>query len=236
MVHSFIFDIKQLLLHLYLNLSKYFNKQTKYIMKKSLLLSFILIVNFQLFGQEAVQFKKGYFGISLGPSFYTGSTLGNIFQNQGVPNSSTDPTISQGQVGFNINMIDAGYTITDNWGVVFKLQGGTHVDRSDGKVLKSTFGAVLLGPMYSIQIHDDLVLDLKIKGGRFFNVLSFNDEFGSKFARSNFNFGMEAGVTIRYHLSPQFSWINNLEIQQQMREENQKLSGANISTGIAFRF
>lgn len=205
-------------------------------MKKCLLLLFILLVSFQSYSQEAIQFKKGYIGISLGPSFYTGSELENTFQNQGALTSPTDPTIQQGQIGFNISMIDAGYTFTKNWGVVFKLQGGNYVGKSDGKILKSTYGTVMIGPMYSIQIFDNMVLDMKIKGGRFFNVLSFNDDLGNSFAKSNFNFGMEAGITLRYHLSPQFSWINNFESQQQFSPEDGKLSRINILTGIAFRF
>ncbi|MCH7413885.1 hypothetical protein MM213_10340 [Belliella sp. R4-6] len=205
-------------------------------MKKCLLLLFILIISFQSYSQEAITLKKGYIGISLGPSFFNGSSLENTFQNQGALISPTDPTITQGQVGFNISMIDAGYSFTENWGAVFKLQGGNYVGKSDGKVLKFTYGTVLIGPMYSIQVLDNMVLDMKIKGGRFFNVLSFNDDLDNSFAKSDFNFGMEAGVTLRYHLSPQFSWINNLESQQQFSAKDEKLNLFNVSTGIAFRF
>ncbi|AFL85428.1 hypothetical protein Belba_2897 [Belliella baltica DSM 15883] len=205
-------------------------------MKKCLLLSFVLIISFQSFSQEAFQFKKGFIGISLGPSFYTGTALVNNFQNQGVPTSQTDPEISKGQIGFNINLLDIGYSFTENWGVVFKLQGGSQVSRSSGKVLKSTFGTFMIGPMYSVKIQEDLVLDMKIKGGRFFNVLTFNDEFGSSFSNSNFNFGMEAGVSLRYHFDQQFSWINNLDFQNQFEGNNENINRLNISTGIAFRF
>lgn len=205
-------------------------------MKKCILLSLILIVSYQSYSQDAIQSKKGYLGISLGPSFYTGTPQRNMFQNQGVPNSPTDPEISKGQIGFNINMIDAGYTFTDNWGVVFKLQGGNQVSKSDGKVLKSTFGTFMIGPMYSIQVQENMVLDMKFKGGRFFNVLTFNDQFGSSFSNSDFNFGMEAGVTLRYHLSTQTSWINNLDFQNQFGGNDENINRINLTTGVAFRF
>ncbi len=200
-------------------------------MKKTILLLMLLSIYANGFTQVAN--KKGFFGVSLGPSMYTGSNI--QFSSPSIIPSSSDPSITAGSVGFNYSFIDAGYTIENNWGVAVKLQGGIFTNKSDRKVLKSNFGAILLGPMYSLEIHDDLIIDFKLKGGRFFNVLDYTDEFAISTRISNFDFGVEFGASTRYHISDNASWINSLDFQNQFGG-NGTVNRFNLSTGIAFRF
>lgn len=204
--------------------------------KKLYIITFFFILSLATFGQETKHFKNGYLAISLGPSIYTGGTIQYSSQNQGILPVGTDPKISSNAVGLNFNFIDAGYSFYKNIGVSLKLQGGFFTNKADRKVLKSNFGAILIGPMYSFEIHDDLVIDLKVKGGRFFNVLDFTDELANSYRESEFDFGMELGTTVRYHLSPTTSWVNNIDFQNQFGGSRDNVNRINISTGIAFRF
>ncbi|MFN3801686.1 hypothetical protein [Belliella pelovolcani] len=202
-------------------------------MKKITLLILMIAVYANGLAQEGI--KKGYFGISLGPSIHTGGNIRFVNANPGIIPGSNDPKVGPGSVGFNFSFVDAGYTFDRNWGIAAKLQGGFFTNKADRKVLKSNYGAILLGPMYSYEIHDDLIIDFKAKGGRFFNVLDYTDEFANGSRISEFDFGLELGATARYHLSAHSSWFNSIDFQNQFRASG-NISRINIATGIAFRF
>lgn len=202
-------------------------------MKKITLLILMIAVYANGFAQEGL--KKGYFGISLGPSIHTGGNVRFVNANPGIIPGSNDPEVGPGSVGVNFSIIDAGYTIDRNWGLALKLQGGFFTNIADRKVLKSNYGAILLGPMYTIELKDNLVIDLKVKGGRFFNILDYTDEFANGTRISEFDFGLELGTTVRYHLSPTSSWFNSIDYQNQFGGSND-INRVNIATGIAIRF
>lgn len=196
----------------------------------------LFVVSLFAFGQDTKKFKKGYVAIGIGPSIHTSGMIQYSNFNQGIIPQDTDPKIGSGSLGLNFNFIDAAYTFDQNWGVALKLQGGFFTNKADRKVLKSNFGAIMIGPMYSYEIHDDLVIELKVKGGRFFNILDFTDEFANSYRESEFDFGMELGTTVRYHLSPTTSWVNNIDFQNQFGGSRDNVNRINISTGIGIRF
>jgi hypothetical protein len=194
------------------------------------------MVSLVSFGQNTKQLKRGYFSIGIGPSIHTSGIIqyGNV--NQGIIQQDTDPKISAGSLGLNFNFIDAAYSFDQNWGVALKIQGGFFTNKANRKILKSNFGAIMIGPMYSYEINDVLVIDLKAKAGRFFNLVDFTDEFSNAYRESEFDFGMELGSTVRYHLSETTSWINNIDFQNQFGENNNRINRINVSTGIGIRF
>jgi hypothetical protein len=217
-------------------------------MKKILLLVLMFTACFEGFSQEVIKFKKGYVGISLGWTVHTGSSFGPITI---VPESSVDPGQNQqptildpvpnlkpGSVGININLIDAGYTFGKHWGIALKWQGGAHVSELNGDTFVSSFGMIMLGPMYTLNLQDDLELDIKLRGGRMYfgNDYTIGNGSGGSL-QENINFGLEFGGSLRYHFAPKWSWINNLEFQNQFTEySDERINRINLSTGIAFRF
>ncbi|HSJ68801.1 MAG TPA: hypothetical protein VK921_14050 [Anditalea sp.] len=212
-------------------------------MKKILLFSLILFFSIEGYCQEPIRFKRGYIGISLGPTIHTGTTSGPAVivpvsyfgSSQGFIIPET-PTLNPGDVGLTINLIDGGYTIWKNWGIALKWQGGAYVDELDGEVLVSNFGMIMFGPMYSVPIQKDLILDFKLRTGRMYSGYTF-EGMNSKGEGSYYRLGMEGSATLRYNFAPKWAWINNLEYQNQFAYfSKERISRINISSGIAFRF
>lgn len=215
-------------------------------MKKIVLLIFIFLAYAEGFSQEIFKLKKGYIGISIGPAIHTGSPQGflsviplpSIGENDPVEYQVPEsPGLSAGDVGLTINLIDAGYTFGKNWGIAFKWQGGAFIDEVNNESLLSNFGMIMLGPMYSIQLKEDLILDLKFRAGRMYFGQTIENENGVTSEYRSFNLGLEGGGTLRYHFAPKWSWINNIEFQNQFSEfSDVRINRINLSSGVAFRF
>lgn len=204
--------------------------------RKFYIIFLFFLVSLVSHGQNTKQFKRGYVAIGIGPSIHTSGIIQYSNVNQGIIQQDTDPKIGSGSLGLNFNFIDAAYSFDQKWGVALKIQGSFFTNKADRKVLKSNFGAIMIGPMYSYEINDALVIDIKAKAGRFFNVIDFTDEFSNSYRESEFDFGMELGTTVRYHLSETASWINNIDFQNQFGANNNRINRINVSTGIGIRF
>lgn len=211
-------------------------------MKKILLFSLILLTYLEVYSQDTIKLKRGYIGISLGPTIYTGTVTGPAIivpipygspHNYVIPET---PTIKPGNVGLNISIIDGGYNIWRKWGIALKWQGGAYMDELDGEVLISNFGMIMLGPMYSIQFQKDLILDLKLRTGRMYSGYSYETD-NSKGEGSSYSMGIEGGATLRYQFANKWASINNIEYQNQYAYfPNDRISRINVSSGIAFMF
>jgi hypothetical protein len=214
-------------------------------MKKSLFLPLVLLISVCSFGQDSFNSKKGYIGIGLGPTIYTGST----YQAGIIVPARPDGTIVQppettflksGSVGLSLNLLDAGYTLWRNWGLSLKWQGGSHVYLGDEEELEIFFGSILIGPMYSVKLNKNMSFDFKARVGRMYMGSKYESSFGgsvSKSTRDYFNVGVEAGSSLRYHIAPKWSWINTLEFQNHFTDYKEwRISRVNLTTGIGFRF
>jgi len=210
-------------------------------MKKILLFSLLLFACFNVYSQEPVKFKRGYIGISLGPTVHTGTQSGPLMiipisygsTSYTIPKT---PLLKPGDVGLNINLIDAGYTIGKKWGIALKWQGGAYINELDSEVLMSNFGMIMLGPMYSVGLGNDLFLDLKLRTGTMYSGNTYEDRYGYESESSYFSLGWEGGATLRYNFASRWASINNLEYQNQFSPYNERISRINISSGIAFIF
>ncbi|WP_192349941.1 outer membrane beta-barrel protein [Algoriphagus sp. Y33] len=197
------------------------------------------------FGQTNNKIKKAYIGISAGSTMFTGSefTLGYIVPGymNGL-NSNTGETLSlnPGGVGLTINLIDAGYFFGKNWGVSLKWQGGAHVLQRSNEEFINTFGALMIGPVYTVPVSPKLNIDAKARVGRMYmgSEYEYNGNGILITAMTDYSkVGVEFGISLRYHFASKWSWLNNMEFQKQFVDRNLfQISRINLSTGIGFRF
>ncbi|MFD2036126.1 hypothetical protein ACFSKL_15090 [Belliella marina] len=217
-------------------------------MKKNLLLLFLILLTNQLFSQETIKFKKGYVGISLGTSVYMGSeyrVVETVLNTPRYGNSTAHyrPALSikSGTFGLNLNLVDAGYDIWKGIGLNLRWQGGAYVISKYNENLLINYGSIMIGPMYSIYLNEELTIDLKSRFGRSYFGSSHEVDYGSgngKF-KTEFNYynpSVDAGISLRYNFAKKWTMINNLEYQYFYSGMRESLDRINVSTGIGFRF
>ena len=145
-----------------------------------------------------------------------------------------------GDIGLTINFIDAGYVIWRHWGVSFKWQGGAHIYKSRYEEFRVGFGAIMIGPMYSINLNEKMSLDFKARAGRMYLGNEYEFSMTGTVVQSNsdyLNIGLEAASSLRYHFAPKWSWVSNLEFQSHLIDSSlAEVSRVNLTTGIGFRF
>ncbi len=204
-----------------------------------LLLSFVVLLSSYSFGQGTVKSKKGYIGISFGPTIFTGSNYEAGWIVPGYPDGSI-ALLESGDVGLTINFLDAGYILWRNWGVSLKWQGGAHVYKNSNEEFAGSFGSIMIGPVYSIELNEKMSLDFKARVGRMYMGSKYESHSGGTIVKPTndyVNIGIEAGSSFRYHFARKWSWINNLEFQNHFSDHRlRKISRVNLTTGIGFRF
>lgn len=218
-------------------------------MKKILLLVLMFTACFEGFSQEVIKFKKGYVGISLGPSIYVGSdytrgeNLASINPEGGPITYREALPITAGTIGLNLNLIDAGYEIWRGFGINLRWQGGAIIKVNNNENMMISYGGIMAGPMYSYKINEEFTIDLRTRFGRMYHGAFYENEYwngtnvsSSKREFEYFNFAMDTGLTLRYHFAQKWSWVNNLEYQYFYSGTRHNFDRINLSTGIAFRF
>ena len=197
-----------------------------------LLIVLALLSSLNIKAQESE--KKGYIGLSLGPAFplqarqdsYNIIISGNQFKYN--PNTP---------VGLNLTLIDFGYRIGENWGIAFSWFGTGHyrVHQSGNDKIETTSskGGLLIGPMYSIPLKDDMFLDFKLEAGRmvFISEESYNGDLRS-YSNSSGNLGFEIGSTLRKNISRNWAVMGNLNLHYVPGFRNKMM---NLTAGIGYR-
>ena len=123
------------------------------------MLLFICIVSIKAQDRD----KRGYVGISLGPSFLAGY------------DGSIDPG-----TGLTIGLLNFSYRIVDRFGISLVWSGGAHIWKADMPYFDGngnpitvpmdytlSYGTLMIGPMYSIKLSDDSSLEIKPRFGTF---------------------------------------------------------------------
>lgn len=155
-------------------------------------------------------------------------------------NTLENLSLNPGGVGLTINLIDAGYFIGKNWGVSLKWQGGAHVLQRSNEEFINSFGALMIGPIYTFPVSQKMNIDAKARVGRMYMGSEYEYNVNGILITSINEYskvGVEFGISLRYHFAPKWSWLNNLEFQKQFVERNSfEISRINLSTGIGFRF
>lgn len=217
-------------------------------MKKIVLLIFIFLACTDGFSQEIFKFKKGYIGVSVGPSVYIGSEyrVTETVSNTPWYSNSTDAyrpalSIKSGTFGLNLNLIDAGFDIWKGIGLNLRWQGGAYVISKHNENLLVNYGGIMIGPMYSIYLNEELTIDLKSRFGQTYFGSSHEVDYGpsnGKF-KSEFNYynlSIDAGISLRYNFAKKWTMMNNFEYQYFYSGMRESLDRINVSTGIGFRF
>lgn len=137
-----------------------------------------------VYGDNDIQQRKGYIGLSLGPSFATGD-------------------LSDLPVGLILNLVDFGYLFTDNIGIAAKWFGTAHAESG------ATFGVggLMAGLLASTPISEKINFEGKALIGPGVFVASYDGESET----SEAYFGYDLGVGLRFNTSEKLSLLLNAD-------------------------
>jgi hypothetical protein len=178
------------------------------------------------------QDKRGYVGVNIGRSY-----VFNVNR-------------SERTFGANINLVNAGYSFKNNLGITLKWMGAAHIPADNNKF---GYGAIFIGPMYSVLVAENTFLDLKFATGLFW----MNEKFKSVFISPDFgtitstgeqswsswsltNFA--AGLTLRYHFAKSWSALALAEYNSGKTNgdsyfiRDKHLNALTLNAGVAVRF
>lgn len=136
------------------------------------------------YGDNGVQHRKGYIGLSIGPSFAVGD-------------------LSDLPVGLILNLVDFGYLFTENIGIASKWFGTAHMESGE------TFGVggLMAGLLVSTPINEKTNFESKLLAG--FGAYTYSD--GSTSYTSDAYFGYDLGVGLRFNTSEKVSLLLNAD-------------------------
>ena len=136
------------------------------------------------YGSDKSNQRKGYIGLSVGPSF-------------GVGDASDLPT------GATLNLIDFGYLFTDNIGVAGKWLGTGYSESGDSFGM----GGLLGGLLASTPISSKVNFESKVLIG--LAAFTFDDGYSSD--TSDLYFGYDIGVGVRFNTTDKVSLLLNAD-------------------------
>jgi opacity protein-like surface antigen len=137
-----------------------------------------------VYGDNYIQQRRGYIGLSLGPSFAVGD-------------------VSDFPVGIMLNLVDFGYLFTDNIGIAAKWFGTAHNESG----LTAGVGGLLAGLLLSTQISDKINFEGKALVGPGAQVVTYDGDSET----SELYFGYDLGVGLRFNTSEKVSLLLNAD-------------------------
>jgi len=192
----------------------------------NLLLVLTIIMSSSVFAQEEKTEKKGFIGVTLGAAFPTGDFADNDVNN-------IDAGLAEN--GLNITLATFGYYISDNFGLAGSWFGGGHTIETDFGNGIWSYGALVVGPMYTTQVNETTFLDFKVMAGPTAGLFDFDSlddvESGS-------GFGYDLGVSLRFNLSEKIGFMLNADYfstNAEFDDFEQQMSAFNLNGGILFR-
>jgi len=123
----------------------------------SVTLVLLLACNVSLNAQD--QRNNGFIGVGLGPSFLIGNN--NV----------------KAGTGLNLTLLNAGYAWGKGFGITGVWAGGAHIFDAETTVynqgtiytlpahVELSYGVLMIGPMYTLNMTDDSALDFKVRLG-----------------------------------------------------------------------
>ncbi len=175
-------------------------------------------VALQSHAQEAK--RKGFIGISLGPSIPFGE-----FKKDGLA-----------KTGANISLINFGYLFNGKVGVAANWFGAAHnIDSNDGELsdVMWSYGGIMAGPLVSGQISEDVDLDGRVQIGYSYASMDVN---GVKLDGTGFAYG--AGAGLRFHVSRLFSlsfMVDAFFSNNKGDYMDRKIQAINPTVGFSYR-
>jgi hypothetical protein len=137
-----------------------------------------------VFGDNDIQQRKGYIGLSIGPSFGVGD-------------------VSELPVGIMLNLVDFGYLFTDNIGIAAKWYGTAHTESG----ISAGVGGLLAGLLFSTPISEKINFEGKALVGPGVQVLSYDGDSET----SDVYFGYDLGISFRFNTSKKVSLLLNAD-------------------------
>mgnify|MGYP005756446697 CR=1 FL=1 len=154
------------------------------------LAALLLLLAFNVPSKAQDQHNKGYIGVGLGPSFIPGN-------NQ----------VKTG-TGLHLNLLNVGYVIGKGFGVTGTWVGGAHAFDAEVTAynqgttstlpaqVELSYGVLMIGPMYTLNLADDASLDFKLRFGSLYTYEKTTSETVS-FTSENRTLGASLGVGYR---------------------------------------
>lgn len=192
-------------------------------MRRFFILFFIIIMSNNLLAQESG--RRGFIGISLGPSMPVGDYADKSLGNSGAG-------FAKNGIGFT--PINFGYKFGKNFGISALWSGAAHSVDIDGIDATWSYGGVMAGPMYSISLNEKLDIDLRGMVG-FVSATADLKEYENN---EGTGVSIDLGTSLRYNFATKWCFLISADFftsKPKMNEGKQKMSSFNIGMGIAYR-
>lgn len=187
-------------------------------MKLRVMIIGLLFLSCSLFGQTA---KTGFIGLNIGTSYILNKQPKDV------------------GVGANLNLINFGYEIKNGFGVTLKWMGSAHSYKTLDSENEIGYGAILVGPMYSVAVSENIKLDFKIQPGLFW--VSEKTEgagFKGSFQKISIS-GLSAGVTFRHNFTKRWCWMLLVDYNSGLTpgglNTEKRLNTISTNVGVGFR-
>jgi hypothetical protein len=179
-----------------------------------------------------VQDRKGYLGLSIGPSFPIG-----LFGSQDIYN--TDAGLAS--TGLNINLVNFGYTFGKHFGIAGSWLGGAHsIDYNYGENPMWSYGGIFVGALVSFPLSDKVIVDIRLMPGYMLVIKAAPYAYVSDFEGEAF--GMDLGAVLRVKISNRWCiplHLDYLSSKPTLKYEDDRfeyyLKVISITSGIAYR-
>ena len=175
--------------------------------------------------------NNGYLGVGLGPSFLLGNN--NI----------------KAGTGLNLNLLNVGYVLGKGFGVTGTWVGGAHAFDSEATVYEQgttytlpakaelSYGVLMIGPMYTLNLTDNSSLDFKARLGRLYTREKSTTEV-SAYTSENTKLGASLGVGYRQKIANRWCLMLSSDYyagrQQLSFEAGRNTHVLNVTAGAGF--
>jgi len=199
-------------------------------MKRILLVFALVGITTSLFAQDSG--RKGFIGISMGPSIPVGDFADKSF---------TSANAGFAKTGATFNLVNFGYKFGQNFGIVGSWFGSANNVDIQGVDGTWSYGGLMGGPMLSMPVSDRIDFDLKAMIGFASARLKIKDNGETSGTGAGFQFG----GTLRYNFSEKWCMVINADyfaskqkfdkLDPSTDNFNQNIAAINLTFGVAYR-
>ena len=132
----------------------------------TLFVLFITVITTSLHAQTELFQKSGFLGITLGTAIPIGDFGDDDLNNE-------DAGLAEN--GFNITLLTFGYEFMENFGMAASWFGGGHLIETDFGDGIWAYGALVVGPMVTVELSEKADLDFKLMIGSTAGILDFDN-------------------------------------------------------------
>jgi hypothetical protein len=198
-------------------------------LKISIALVFLFVCNNPLKAQD--NRNNGFVGIGLGPSFLSGNNH-----------------VKAG-TGLNLTLLNAGYVWEKGFGITGVWTGGAHIFDTEATVnhhgttstlpaqVEMSYGALMIGPMYTLYLSANSSLDLKARVGSLYTREKSTSEV-SAYESEKFTISTSLGVGYRQKIANHWSLMLSSDYyagrQQYTITSSQNTHIFSFTTGVGF--